>query len=98
MPVVPQVTSPWFAHPSLGSVSSLIGPHVPSTPPPLQTPLHATQGPSHAVSQQYWSTQNPLAHSVGSEQSCCAAAGRVAKSEPTSTHTGRSARGRTRAL
>lgn len=62
LPSVPHVDWACAAQSLSGSEPSTAGPHAPLLPLPFFAALHARQGPEHAVSQQYPSTQLPVAH------------------------------------
>jgi hypothetical protein len=67
-PSVAQTPTPNLPQSASGSVAFFTGPHVPSVPVPFFAFVQASQGPSHAVSQQIPSAQKPLVHSLPSVQ------------------------------
>jgi hypothetical protein len=67
-PSVPHVDWACAEHSLSGSVPAVMGPQVPSAPPPFLAIEHAWQRPVHAVAQQTPSTQKPDWHCADVEQ------------------------------
>jgi hypothetical protein len=65
-----QDMAPLSVHSLSGSIPVTTGPHVPLAPEPFLSALHATQRPTHEVSQQTPSTQLPLVQSVPVPHAC----------------------------